>query len=314
MTNNANPNYFRLGAFVLSAIVVLIAIILIFGGGRLFKPSFMVETYVKQSVTGLDVGAPVRFRGVKIGQVTLVGLSGDMYEKETPITERKEYVVIRMQIFGDKIDQESLNTFVQDRLRTRVKSMGITGVNYVEFDFASHSSAEMYPPLKFPWKPEYFEIPSLPSQTDEILSGLQKIVDSLSKADIQETQQKFNALLTNLNVLMAGDGKGNQGVVKSVQELNVVLERIAKVTDKGELEVLTRELIGSMVSLRQTLTSVQGNTEISMENIRQTTEQLNELSRIASRSPATLIWGEPPPKIILPMNGTQSGSAAGGQK
>jgi len=314
MTNNANPNYFRLGAFVLSAIGVLIAIILIFGGGRLFKPSFMVETYVKQSVTGLDVGAPVRFRGVKIGQVTLVGLSGDMYEKETPITERKEYVVIRMQIFGDKIDQESLNTFVQDRLRTRVKSMGITGVNYVEFDFASHSSAEMYPPLKFPWKPEYFEIPSLPSQTDEILSGLQKIVDSLSKADIQETQQKFNALLTNLNVLMAGDGKGNQGVVKSVQELNVVLERIAKVTDKGELEVLTRELIGSMVSLRQTLTSVQGNTEISMENIRQTTEQLNELSRIASRSPATLIWGEPPPKIILPMNGTQSGSAAGGQK
>ncbi|QWD82919.1 MCE family protein [Polynucleobacter sp. MWH-P3-07-1] len=314
MTNNANPNYFRLGAFVLSAIAVLIAIILIFGGGRLFKPSFMVETYVKQSVTGLDVGAPVRFRGVKIGQVTLVGLSGDMYEKETPITERKEYVVIRMQIFGDKIDQESLNTFVQDRLRTRVKSMGITGVNYVEFDFASHSSAEMYPPLKFPWKPEYFEIPSLPSQADEILSGLQKIVDSLSKADIQETQQKFNALLTNLNVLMAGDGKGNQGVVKSVQELNVVLERIAKVTDKGELEVLTRELIGSMVSLRQTLTSVQGNTEISMENIRQTTEQLNELSRIASRSPATLIWGEPPPKIILPMNGTQSGSAAGGQK
>lgn len=314
MTNNANPNYFRLGAFVLSAIGVLIAIILIFGGGRLFKPSFMVETYVKQSVTGLDVGAPVRFRGVKIGQVTLVGLSGDMYEKETPITERKEYVVIRMQIFGDKIDQESLNKFVQDRLRTRVKSMGITGVNYVEFDFASHSSAEMYPPLKFPWKPEYFEIPSLPSQTDEILSGLQKIVDSLSKADIQETQQKFNALLTNLNVLMAGDGKGNQGVVKSVQELNVVLERIAKVTDKGELEVLTRELIGSMVSLRQTLTSVQGNTEISMENIRQTTEQLNELSRIASRSPATLIWGEPPPKIILPMNGTQSGSAAGGQK
>ena len=314
MTNNANPNYFRLGAFVLSAIGVLIAIILIFGGGRLFKPSFMVETYVKQSVTGLDVGAPVRFRGVKIGQVTLVGLSGDMYEKETPITERKEYVVIRMQIFGDKIDQESLNTFVQDRLRTRVKSMGITGVNYVEFDFASHSSAEMYPPLKFPWKPEYFEIPSLPSQADEILSGLQKIVDSLSKADIQETQQKFNVLLTNLNVLMAGDGKGNQGVVKSVQELNVVLERIAKVTDKGELEVLTRELIGSMVSLRQTLTSVQGNTEISMENIRQTTEQLNELSRIASRSPATLIWGEPPPKIILPMNGTQSGSAAGGQK
>ena len=58
MIKNANPNYFRLGVFVLSAIGVLIAIILIFGGGRFFKPSFTVETYVKQSVTGLDVGAP----------------------------------------------------------------------------------------------------------------------------------------------------------------------------------------------------------------------------------------------------------------
>ena len=79
MSNNSNPNYFRLGVFVRAAIGVLIAIILIFGSGQLFKKSFMVETYLKQSVTGLDTGAAVRFRGVKVGQVTLIGLSGDIY-------------------------------------------------------------------------------------------------------------------------------------------------------------------------------------------------------------------------------------------
>jgi hypothetical protein len=42
-----------------------------------------------------------------------------------------------------------------------------------------------------------------------------------------------------------------------------------------------------------------------MENIRQATENLNEFSRIASQSPSTLIWGEPPPKITPPMNGVQ---------
>ena len=36
MSNNSNPNYFRLGAFVLAAIGVLIAVILIFGGGKFF--------------------------------------------------------------------------------------------------------------------------------------------------------------------------------------------------------------------------------------------------------------------------------------
>ena len=179
MIKNANPNYFRLGVFVLSAIGVLIAIILIFGGGRFFKPSFTVETYVKQSVTGLDVGAPVRFRGVRLGQVTLIGLSGDIYEKRTKMTDRNEYVVIRMKIFGEKIDGKALDTFIKENLRARIKSSGITGVSYVEFDFDSPADTAAFPPLKYDWDPDYPVVPSLPNQADQIISGLQKIVASL---------------------------------------------------------------------------------------------------------------------------------------
>jgi phospholipid/cholesterol/gamma-HCH transport system substrate-binding protein/paraquat-inducible protein B len=79
MSNNSNPNYFRLGIFVLAAIGALLTMVLIFGSGQLFKKSFIVETYIQQSVTGLDTGAAVRFRGVKIGQVTSIGLSGNIY-------------------------------------------------------------------------------------------------------------------------------------------------------------------------------------------------------------------------------------------
>jgi phospholipid/cholesterol/gamma-HCH transport system substrate-binding protein/paraquat-inducible protein B len=140
MSNNSNPNYFRLGVFVLAAIGVLIAVILIFGGGKIFQRSFIVETYLKQSVTGLDTGAAVRFRGVKIGQVTMVGLSGDLYEKELPFDQRRLYVVVRMQIFGEKVNEDQIRDFVQNNLRARVKSMGITGVNYVEFDFHTPGS------------------------------------------------------------------------------------------------------------------------------------------------------------------------------
>ena len=245
MIKNANPNYFRLGVFVLSAIGVLIAIILIFGGGRFFKPSFTVETYVKQSVTGLDVGAPVRFRGVRLGQVTLIGLSGDIYEKRTKMTDRNEYVVIRMKIFGDKIDGKALDTFIKENLRARIKSSGITGVSYVEFDFDSPADTAAYPPLKYDWDPDYPVVPSLPNQADQIISGLQKIVSSLSDADLQGTQKKFDALLTNLNVLMAGDGKGNQGVVQSVQELNVLLARISSSPLSVTLAILAKSTFSS---------------------------------------------------------------------
>jgi ABC-type transporter Mla subunit MlaD len=308
MSNNSNPNYFRLGVFVLAAIGVLIAVILIFGSGQLFKKSFMIETYIKQSVTGLDTGAAVRFRGVKIGQVTEIGLSGDIYEQDIPFHDRHQYVVVRMQILGETVNEDLIKEFVKNNLRAQVKSQGITGVNYIEFNFTP--VAESYPPLPYEWKSKYPVIPSLPNQADQIIEGIQKLIDGLNQVNIDGTQKKFDALLGNLNVLMAGNGKDNEGLIKSVKEMNVVMERIAKVTDKEELNVLMRELVGSMVALRQTLTSMQGDTQLTVENLKQTAEQLNEFTRIASQSPSSLIWGEPPPKITPPMNGSQAQSGA----
>ena len=308
MSNNSNPNYFRLGAFVLAAIGVLIAVILIFGSGQLFKSSFLLETYLKQSVTGLDTGASVRFRGVKIGQVTFIGLSGDLYEKDVPFEKRKQYVVVRMQIFGDKVTEEQIMDFVKNNLRARVKSMGITGVNYVEFDFSP--SAADYESLPYSWEPLDPVIPSLPSQADEIISGIQKLVSTFNHMDVEATKKRFDDLLGNLNTLMAGDGKGNEGLTRSIKEMNIIMDRIAKVTEKGELEVLMRQLVGTMVDLRQTIASIQGDTSATIENLKQASENINEFSRIASQSPSSLIWSEPPPKIVLPMNGSQGNSGA----
>jgi ABC-type transporter Mla subunit MlaD len=303
MSNNSNPNYFRLGLFVLAAIGALLAVILIFGSGQLFKKSYMVETYVKQSVTGLDAGAAVRFRGVKIGQVTSINLSGDVYEREVSMPDRYEYVVVRMQIFGNIVQLDHLEAYLKDNLRARIKSMGITGVNYIELDF--YSGAGQYPPLKYSWEPDYPVVPSMPNQADEIISGIQKLISGLNALDVDGTQKKFDALLGNLNKLIAGDGKDNAGLTNSVKDLNVLLDRIAKVTDKDQLNILMRELVATIVSLRQTVTSVQGDTTVTMENLRQASEQLNEFTRIASQSPSTLIWGEPPARITPPMNGAQ---------
>ena len=303
MSNNSNPNYFRLGIFVLAALGALLAVILIFGSGQLFKKSFTVETYVKQSVTGLDAGAAVRFRGVKIGQVTSINLSGDLYEREVPMADRYEYVVVRMQIFGDKVELDHLQAYLNDNLRARIKSMGITGVNYIELDF--YPGAGQYSQLPYKWDPEYPVVPSMPNQADEIISGIQKLIGALNALDVDGTQKKFDALLGNLNKLMAGEGKDNAGLINSVKDLNVLLERIAKVTDKDQLNILMRELVATMVSLRQTVTSVQGDTTVTLENLRQASEQLNEFTRIASQSPSTLIWGEPPARITPPMNGAE---------
>jgi phospholipid/cholesterol/gamma-HCH transport system substrate-binding protein/paraquat-inducible protein B len=309
MSNNSNPNYFRLGVFVLAAIGVLIAVILIFGSGQFFKKSFTIETYLKQSVTGLDAGAAVRFRGVKIGQVTQIALTGDIYETNMPFDQRRQYVLVRMQIYGDKVGQEQIADFVENNLRARIKSQGITGVSYVEFDFVS--SAHDYPQLPYSWKPDYPVIPSLPNQTDEIISGIQKLIGALNQMNIDGSVKKMDLVLDNLNVMMAGNGKDNQGVIQTVKELNVILTRVNNVTDKGELKALMDQLVAATTSLRQTITSVQGDTTLTMDNIKQASENLNEFSRIISQSPSSLIWSEPPPKIA-PAN--QATGQTGAQK
>lgn len=305
--SNSNPNYFRLGVFVLAAVGALIALILIFGSGQLFQKTFEVETYIKQSVTGLDNGASVRFRGVKVGQVISVGLTGDIYERDVPLIKRKEYVIVRMLINGDpKQFLGEMDNFVSANLRARVKTMGITGVNYIELDFAN--LANDHAELGYAWKPDYPVIPSLPSQADEIFSGLQKVVYGLSELNLAETQKRFDQLVTNLNNILAGSGKDNQGLAKSVQELNVLLSKMNGVTKNAELELLMHELVASAVALRQTVTSMQGDTASTIENLRQASDQLNDLTRIASQSPSTLIWGEPPARIQLPQNTSQTGA------
>lgn len=301
--SQANPNYFRLGLFVFAGFAAILGLILVFGTGQIFKKTIMVETYIEQSVTGLDVGAPVRFRGVKLGQVTLIGLSGNLYESNKPLAERKEYVVIRMKIDGDRDEILGPTGTLPSDLRARVKSQGITGVNYVELDYIRDMPG--YRPLPYDWESNYFVIDSLPSQTDIFFSGIRKVLDNLGEMNLSGTQKKFDELLTNLNTIIGGDGKANAGIATSVERLNVLLSRIDEVANKAELELLMREVIATTVTLRQTLSSVQGDTIGSIENLKQITDQLNDLARVASRYPSSMVWGEPPPKIALPEVGAQ---------
>lgn len=301
--SQTNPNYFRLGIFVFTGIAVIISLILIFGTGQIFKKTMMTETYIEQSIIGLDIGAPVRFRGVKLGQVTSIRLSGNLYENYKPLAERREYVVVRMKIDINQAEILGSTGKLPSDLRARIKSQGITGVNYIELDYVRDMPG--YRTLSYDWEPEYIVIGSLPSQTDIFFSGIQKVLDNLGDMNLAGTQKKFDELLVNLNTIIGGDGKGNSGIATSVERLNILLGRIDEVANKAELELLMREVIATTVILRQTLSSVQGDTLSSVENLKQITDQLNDFARIASRYPSSVVWGEPPPKIILPVVGAQ---------
>src|SRR5580658_248873 len=192
--------YGRLGAFVVVSLCILAAGLFLLGGRKWFQPTFMFETYFDQSVAGLDVGAPVRFRGVPLGHVAAILTSAATYERSVPIDKRREYIVVRVEInlSGQETAQmkREAESLAVKGLRAQTQLAGITGEQYLALDFLD---PKKYAPLPFDWTPQYLYLPSAPSSTVETIAKAQSFLASLNEADIKRLGQSLNTLVSDLD-------------------------------------------------------------------------------------------------------------------
>lgn len=70
-------NHLAIGAFVVFAFFLFLIALLLFGSGNLLETNILYSMSFDKSVNGLNKGAPVMFRGIKIGEVTDIRLSFD---------------------------------------------------------------------------------------------------------------------------------------------------------------------------------------------------------------------------------------------
>ena len=73
MAKRANPSF--VGAFVIGAIALAVAAVVLIGSGMLFRTTHLFVCFFDGNVNGLRVGAPVKFKGVQIGEVRQILLS-----------------------------------------------------------------------------------------------------------------------------------------------------------------------------------------------------------------------------------------------
>jgi ABC-type transporter Mla subunit MlaD len=318
--------YGRLGAFVAVSLCVLLAGLFLLGGRKWLQPTFTFETYFDQSVAGLDVGAPVRFRGVPLGHVAAILTSAATYEQSAPLDKRHEYIVVRVEVnlSGQEAAQmrRDAETLAARGLRAQTQLAGITGQQYLALDFLD---PQKYAPLPFDWTPRYMYLPSAPSSAGEIIAKAQRVLASLSETDVKNLGQSLNTLVSDLDTklgeipvtelathlevaLKAANGMlsrmdrllADPSVKQTVDDAAIVSSRVRHMTEDGDLPRLLKDLGDASERLDALVAGNQYDVRATVEDLRTTAANLRALSESVKRYPAGALVAGPPEKIQLP--------------
>jgi paraquat-inducible protein B len=239
---SAQANFFKLGLFVIGATIVLILLLLILGSGRWFQSKVSIETYLNESVQGLEVGSKVKYRGVVVGEVTRIGFTYNRYQLDKPMQDRLRYVMIEALLLprliggrasGDITRPETARMEVDKGLRVRLAPQGITGTNYLEIDYVDPKTN---PELPVPWEPDNLYIPSAQSTVTQFVAAATDIVSRFQHLDLEGTLTNLNRLLitTNNRIEAIDAAKISQSATRVLDRLDKVpIEQIGK--DAGAL-------------------------------------------------------------------------------
>jgi paraquat-inducible protein B len=165
-----------IGLFVIGAVVLVVIAVALFGSGKFLTTRPQYVMFFTGSVNGLQVGSPLQFRGVKIGEVTKISASLDKnlsvvipvyveYDPESlamPEELRRE-AQGRNYPFIQKLIAKGL------KAQLRMKSL-ITGQLYVALDFYPDKPIRLVGLEK-----RYPEIPTIPSTSDVLMATLEKL-------------------------------------------------------------------------------------------------------------------------------------------
>ena len=220
MASDNQPNYAKIGFFILAGAALVVGTLVYLGGFGSKKHEFLAETHFAYPVSGLDVGSAVNFRGVRVGNVRRISFIGAEYDEiGNPRDRRQIYVELaldkRLFRFGGNEERvrEVLERLVERGLHAMVSSSGVTGLSKIELNFPTIPRDDE----KISWRPKYTVIPPAPSILQSAADSATQLLDQLNKMDfasawsnVVETTGSANTLLPDVTALLQAQ-KGNIG-------------------------------------------------------------------------------------------------------
>ena len=270
MSREANPKV--IGAFVIGAMVLVLAGVLILGSGKFFTTRPRYVLYFDTSVAGLNAGAPVLLQGVRVGQVVSVQAEFDLKEKAVRIEVIIEVDSNAVSVVGGKLTEvgggKGVELLVEQGMRGQLAMQSfITGQLYILFTFPPNV------PLKHvKYGGEYPELPTVPSPIEKLTKKLenlnvQKLADSLTNT-LEGVEKLINSpeILETIRTVEATA----KDLRKLVQNANNKIDSIASVAQETMRD--TRKLVQTAVDKVETIGT---GTNTAVQDVRQLISNLN---------------------------------------
>src|SRR6185369_5522251 len=218
-------NHWKLGLFVVVGLVALIASLFWIGAQRFSRDAFDAVAFFDESVQGLDVGSPVKFRGVMVGTVRNITIAPD--HRHVQVTSDIYVDAVKsLGISDGKPDPKSGQPFMPENLRVQLVASGITGVRFLEVDFFD---PQRYPPPVLPFKPRWDYIPAAPSTLRSLEQAALEFANDLPELGEQTTATLTEGRATLASIRqLATELQGRDG---GVERLIARLDRTATILD-----------------------------------------------------------------------------------
>lgn len=311
----ARVNYAAVGAFVIVLAALLVAGILWLSAGYGRTDYQFYVAYVTESVSGLNVNAPVKYRGVDVGEVREIGLRPG----------NPEQVRLLMAI-------ESLTPVKEDTVAI-LSVQGLTGIAFIDLTGGSTGS----PLLTARRGEEYPVIPTGPSllarldtAASQMFTNIERVSDALTALIDKDSQRAFRESLESIRAFTGRleqvlDEENTARLDESLQALHEVSTALAGNTDSIEemianLHEASAGLPGAVDNLDRAGTSFAATMEATEAEITYLSQQitpqaasiLNELRRASASLERFAEDVESDPALLL--HGRRDRSRGPGEK
>lgn len=247
------PNTKMIGLFLVIGIALFAIVILDFAKDKFMgDKNDQIVMFFEESITGLNVGSPVVFKGVQVGQVSKIGLLTDPDTLDFNIPVYAKMNQQSISTFDEYKDKKSLlEELIKKGLRARLATQSfVTGQLMIEFEMLPNT-----PVVLKNKNPSIVEIPTALSQLGELSKGIQDL-------PIRHSVEAFNLFFDNLN--------------KEMPKINQIISRVDKLVKQNS----------------QTSVDTINNFNNAMINIGEAANSFRNLADYLERHPEALLKGK----------------------